>query len=79
MEPTESLERKVLRFKLLRMLAAPRPENHSSQDMIDTRRTVMLQLWIEIEEELAGLDESAAEEIRERLRMPKTGRIIPIR
>ena len=65
------LAEKLVRFKLLRMMAIPTPQNRLPQSTIDAAHNAMRKLQIDIAEETAAMDQAEAEQIWRSLRLPK--------
>jgi len=65
------LAEKIVRFKLLRMMAIPNPQNRLPQSTIDAAHHAMRRLQIEIAEETVAMDHAEADQVRRSLRLPK--------
>jgi hypothetical protein len=69
------LAEKIVRFKLLRMMAIPEPQNRCPQSTIDAAHYAMRKLQIDIAEATAGMDDAEADEIRRSLRLPRASEV----
>jgi len=65
------LAEKIVRFKLLRMMAMPNPKNRLPQSTVDAAHSAMRKLQIDIAEETVAMDEAEAEQTRRSLGLPK--------